>query len=154
MRNQRNRSFFKAIVSILFIALFIATSAIGSFAAIKREAVSPADANPKASTTAAVKESDIPVLGFFWPAPKSYTISSPYNLHSATLQSKRGSLHGGIDIAGTFTVTAARSGKVIKVVNSGTNGGTACEVVLEHTANGSKFYTRSLHFRSGSEVVM
>ena len=141
MRNQRNRSFFKAIISILFIVLFIATSAIGSFAAIKREAVSPADANPEASSTeatpeispadaspeasstAAVKESDIPVLGFLWPAPKSYTISSPYNLHSATLQAKRGSLHGGIDIAGTFTVVAARSGKVIKVVNSGTNEG-------------------------------
>ncbi|MBQ6052265.1 MAG: M23 family metallopeptidase [Clostridia bacterium] len=115
-----------------------------------------------ASPVASVSE--IPTDGWLWPAPPDNQISSGYNL------SKNGELnflkdsrkasgvshidHGGIDIAGTFTVMAARAGKVVQVQKTGSNNGTTCIVVLEHTLpNGKVCYSRYLHFASGTIKV-
>ena len=95
----------------------------------------------------------VPTTGWVWPVSANKTIYSPYTV-SNVLSSKR-SNHAGIDITknADLEVVASRSGTVVKVVNSGTQGGTCCKVVLKHVENGVTFYSHYLHFKSGSVVV-
>ena len=57
--------------------------------------------------------------------------------------------HYGIDIVGNDEVLAQSSGKVIKVVNEGKNGGTMCQVRIQHDIYQSAYY----HLKSGSILV-
>lgn len=57
--------------------------------------------------------------------------------------------HYGIDIVGNDKVLAQSSGKVVKVVNKGTNGGTMCQVRIQHDKYQSAYY----HLKSGSILV-
>lgn len=57
--------------------------------------------------------------------------------------------HYGIDIVGNEDVLAQSSGKVIKVVNKGSNGGVMCQVRIQHDIYQSAYY----HLKSGSILV-
>lgn len=57
--------------------------------------------------------------------------------------------HYGIDIVGSDDVLAQATGKVVKVVNKGTNGGVMCQVRLQHQVYQSAYY----HLKSGSILV-
>lgn len=130
-----------------------ATETLYEFESAERSALAM---NTSASTEAA-KPADVTTEGFLWPAPAGYNVSSPYNLDSTSLQALRNingnHKHSGVDVAGTFNVMASRSGTVVKVVKYGEKGGTCCLVVIRHQAFGITFFTRYLHFRSGSITV-
>ena len=57
--------------------------------------------------------------------------------------------HYGIDIIGSDDVLAQSTGRVVKVVNKGTNGGVMCQVRIEHQVYQSAYY----HLKSGSILV-
>lgn len=57
--------------------------------------------------------------------------------------------HYGIDIVGNDDVLAQSAGKVVKVVNKGSNGGTCCKVRIQHQQYQSAYY----HLKSGSILV-
>lgn len=57
--------------------------------------------------------------------------------------------HYGIDLTGGSEIVATADGQVIKVVNSGTKGGTMCQVRIQHKDYQSAYY----HLKSGSIVV-
>lgn len=57
--------------------------------------------------------------------------------------------HYGIDIVGSDDVLAQSTGKVIQVVNKGTNGGVMCKVRIQHQTYQSAYY----HLKSGSILV-
>lgn len=54
--------------------------------------------------------------------------------------------HYGIDLVGGDDVLAHTTGKVIKVVNKGSNGGTMCQIRLQHMNYQTAYY----HLKSGS----
>lgn len=57
--------------------------------------------------------------------------------------------HYGIDIIGSDDVLAQSTGRVVKVVNKGTNGGVMCQVRIQHQVYQSAYY----HLKSGSILV-
>ena len=57
--------------------------------------------------------------------------------------------HYGIDLVGSDDVLAHTTGRVIQVVNKGTNGGVCCKVRLQHAEYQSAYY----HLKSGSILV-
>lgn len=54
--------------------------------------------------------------------------------------------HYGIDIVGSDDVLAHATGRVVKVVNKGSKGGTMCQIRLQH----AQYQTAYYHLKSGS----
>ena len=54
--------------------------------------------------------------------------------------------HYGVDLTGGTKIYAVADGKVVKVVNTGSNGGTMCQVRIQHKDYQSAYY----HCKSGS----
>ena len=77
-------------------------------------------------------------------------ITSGYGKRTYTLNGKKiTDFHHGVDIVGGKKIYATADGKVVKVVNKGSKGGTMCLVRIQHKDYQSAYY----HIKSGSARV-
>ena len=88
-----------------------------------------------------------------WPEGYSINARSPYGPRRHPITGRAGTMHHGVDVAGSFPVTAAGDGVVKHVAFSAKGGGHV--VGIEHGANLWTFYYHGAHatrLRKGARV--
>ncbi|MDZ7835930.1 MAG: M23 family metallopeptidase [Alkalibacterium sp.] len=81
-----------------------------------------------------------------WLRPASGYISSPFGYRTHPVTGARGSFHAGVDIAGSGSIRAARSGRVTAASYSGSYG---YRVIVDH---GNGYSTLYAHMKSNLSV--